>query len=118
MKKRGFGVGKWNGVGGKIDSAKGDRNVVDAAIRESEEEIGVKINDLEKVALSNSVFPIFPKKKTGIRTSMFFLPSFGKESRLSPKKCCPNGSRFRKFPLTRCGTTTKSGCRKSCPEKS
>lgn len=57
MKKRGFGAGKWNGVGGKIDFEKGDKNVTDAAIRETEEEIGVKIKELEKVAVLNFNFP-------------------------------------------------------------
>ena len=38
MKKRGFGEGKWNGVGGKVQD--GER-IEDAAIREMEEEIGV-----------------------------------------------------------------------------
>lgn len=36
MKKRGFGVGKWNGVGGKQDPGE---DIVDTAIRESQEEI-------------------------------------------------------------------------------
>jgi len=57
MKKRGFGVGKWNGVGGKIDFEKGDKNVIDAAIRETEEEIGVQVKELEKVAILNFTFP-------------------------------------------------------------
>ena len=57
MKKRGFGVGKWNGVGGKIDLEKGDKNITEAAIRETEEEIGVKIKDLEKVAILDFYFP-------------------------------------------------------------
>ncbi|MBU3934778.1 8-oxo-dGTP diphosphatase [Patescibacteria group bacterium] len=56
MKKRGFGVGKWNGVGGKIDPEK-DKNIIDAAIRETKEEIGVAINDLEKMALLRFRFP-------------------------------------------------------------
>ena len=38
MKKRGFGMGKWNGVGGK--AAPGE-NETEAAIRECQEEIGV-----------------------------------------------------------------------------
>lgn len=38
MKKRGFGVGRWNGVGGKL---KEGESVRDAMIRETEEEIGV-----------------------------------------------------------------------------
>jgi 8-oxo-dGTP pyrophosphatase MutT (NUDIX family) len=48
MKKRGFGVGKWNGVGGKV----GDKETIEeAALREMEEEIGVKakLTDLNKV---------------------------------------------------------------------
>lgn len=38
MKKRGFGQGKWNGVGGKADPGE---NEYQAAIRECQEEIGV-----------------------------------------------------------------------------
>ncbi|HYG84035.1 MAG TPA: 8-oxo-dGTP diphosphatase [Verrucomicrobiae bacterium] len=39
MKKRGHGTGKWNGVGGKIEL---DETIQQAAIRECEEEIGVR----------------------------------------------------------------------------
>src|SRR6476661_8307543 len=38
MKKRGFGEGKWNGTGGKVEP---DENEWQAAIRECQEEIGV-----------------------------------------------------------------------------
>ncbi len=41
MKKRGFGAGRWNGVGGKVEE---DEPVREAAARETEEEIGVYIN--------------------------------------------------------------------------
>ena len=41
MKKRGFGAGKWNGVGGKITEGE---DIKDATIREANEEIGVTIN--------------------------------------------------------------------------
>jgi len=57
MKKRGFGKGKWNGVGGKEDSEKGDINIVGTAMRETEEEIGVKIKKMEKVAVLSFYFP-------------------------------------------------------------
>lgn len=40
MKKRGFGEGKWNGVGGKLHPGE---SVVDAAIRETQEEIDVDV---------------------------------------------------------------------------
>lgn len=55
MKKRGFGAGKWNGVGGKPN--KEDKNILETAIRETEEEIGVKTNNLEKVAVLTFYFP-------------------------------------------------------------
>ena len=57
MKKRGFGMGKWNGVGGKPDLEKGDKTIIDTAIRETEEEIGVKPSNLKKVALLRFRFP-------------------------------------------------------------
>lgn len=41
MKKRGFGAGKWNGVGGKVAP---DENIKDATVREANEEIEVAIN--------------------------------------------------------------------------
>ena len=40
MKKRGFGAGKWNGVGGKLKTGEGFE---DAAIREVWEEINVRV---------------------------------------------------------------------------
>lgn len=46
MKKRGFGKGKWNGVGGKLEA---DETPVQAAIRECEEEIGVTPHNLQKM---------------------------------------------------------------------
>ena len=56
-KKKGFGKGKWNAAGGMFDSLKGDRDIVDTAIRETEEEVGIKIRDLEKVAVFDFLFP-------------------------------------------------------------
>ena len=56
MKKRGFGTGKWNGMGGKVDAGE---TVSEAAVRELREESGVeaKIEDLEKVAAIQFIFP-------------------------------------------------------------
>lgn len=46
MKKRGFGAGKFNGVGGKI---KDGENEVTAMLRETKEEIGIVPTKFEKV---------------------------------------------------------------------
>lgn len=54
MKKRGFGVNRWNGVGGKI---KGDETIEEAAIRETKEEIGVEIKKMDKIAELSFYFP-------------------------------------------------------------
>ena len=55
MKKRGFGQGRWNGVGGKLNEGE---TIRDASVREAEEEISVKIKptDLEQVAVLDFSF--------------------------------------------------------------
>jgi len=58
MKKRGFGINRWNGVGGKVEAS--DKTIIDAAKREAEEEIGVQIEDPEKVAELTFYFPHNP----------------------------------------------------------
>ena len=47
QKKRGFGVGRWNGVGGKIEP---DETVEQALVRECQEEISVTPIEYHKVA--------------------------------------------------------------------
>ena len=47
-KKRGFGVGKFNGIGGKVEK---DETVEEAMIRETQEEIGVTPTDFTKRAI-------------------------------------------------------------------
>lgn len=46
MKKRGFGEGRWNGVGGKVEEGE---SIEQAMIRETQEEIGVTPLIFEKV---------------------------------------------------------------------
>ncbi len=59
MKKRGFGMGRWNGSGGKCNIGE---SIEDATIRETKEEIGVNISadnnyaDLHKVAELTFIF--------------------------------------------------------------
>ncbi|MCP5842996.1 NUDIX domain-containing protein, partial [Klebsiella pneumoniae] len=47
MKKRGFGAGKWNGVGGKIEAGE---TIEDALVRECQEEINVTPLNWQAVA--------------------------------------------------------------------
>jgi 8-oxo-dGTP pyrophosphatase MutT (NUDIX family) len=58
MKKRGMGEGKWNGYGGKPMI---DETVIDAAIRETEEEIGVTPQQLKHVASLSFHYPKLPQ---------------------------------------------------------
>lgn len=53
MKKRGFGEGRWNGVGGKVDE---DESILDATVREAEEEIGVTARNPKKVGMLQFTF--------------------------------------------------------------
>lgn len=53
MKKRGFGEGRWNGFGGKLE--KGE-SIIDAAIREMREESGLKVEELEERGIINFQF--------------------------------------------------------------
>lgn len=57
MKKRGFGVGKWNGTGGKIEPGE---SILQAAIRECQEEIGVTPKDAMRVAQLRFFMPDDP----------------------------------------------------------
>lgn len=47
MKKRGFGAGRWNGVGGKLDPGE---SIEQALVRECQEEIGVTPLSYHKIA--------------------------------------------------------------------
>jgi len=58
MKKRSFGMGRWNGVGGKLLEGE---SVESAARRETKEEIGVQVGRLHKVAELTFFFPHKPE---------------------------------------------------------
>lgn len=56
MKKRRFGAGRWNGVGGKLEPGE---SIAEAAMREIKEEIGVDVPEdkLTKVGALKFFFP-------------------------------------------------------------
>ncbi len=53
MKKRGFGMGKWNGFGGKLNPGE---TVEEAAKRELFEEADIESGEMEKMGLINFVW--------------------------------------------------------------
>ena len=58
MKKRGFGAGRWNGFGGKVEDGE---SIEEAAKREMREECGAVIEKMEKVGIHEFEF----EKKIG-----------------------------------------------------
>ena len=58
MKKRGFGKGRWNGFGGKCQE---NESIEQAAKREMEEEVGIKIKKMEKKGIFNFIFKENPE---------------------------------------------------------
>lgn len=54
MKKRGFGAGRWNGAGGKVEP---NETLEQAVVRECQEEVGVTPLAYEHVATHDFLFP-------------------------------------------------------------
>lgn len=54
FKKRGFGQGKWNGYGGKVIVGE---TIIEAAIREIQEEATIEVKELAKRGLINFFWP-------------------------------------------------------------
>lgn len=48
MKKRGFGAGRWNGFGGKLQEGE---TIEQGAMRELKEEAGIETSNLEKIGV-------------------------------------------------------------------
>ena len=71
MKKRGFGAGKWNGLGGKVES---NETVEEAARREVLEESSVILKDLTKRAEIDVLWRDEPEKDQ--RLHIFFADNW------------------------------------------
>lgn len=70
MKKRGFGVGRWNGTGGK---PKENESLKQTVIRETQEEIGVTPLSFNKVAVLDFYFPEVPLDKNWNQQVVVYL---------------------------------------------
>ncbi len=71
MKKRGFGMGRWNGFGGKVESGE---TIIDAAKREMLEECGVSIEKMEQVGIHE--FEFDAKRGEILEVHVFRVNSF------------------------------------------
>jgi len=54
MKKRGFGQGRWNGFGGKLEEGE---TIEQAALREVREECGIEVSDMEELGTVQFSWP-------------------------------------------------------------
>ena len=70
MKKRGFGMGKWNGIGGKVEDGE---TIEEAAIRELYEEINVKTNITNLEKIGNIKFYFNDKPDWNQRMHIYFI---------------------------------------------
>lgn len=73
MKKRGFGMGKWNGYGGKLQSGE---SLESAAIREVKEESGIDIaeSDLKNIGVLDFYFT--DKEEWNQRVHVYLVENF------------------------------------------
>ena len=100
FKKKGFGAGKWNGVGGKLDSKK-DKDIFEVAIREMEEEIGIKVKDIEKMAILNFSYPYLTNsEEREWQTHVFFAKDWQGEPKES-EEMKPRWFKFDEIPFNK-----------------
>jgi len=78
MKKKGFGAGRWNGFGGKVENGE---TIEAAAKRELEEESGLRAVDLEKIGVMDFEFTNKPDEV--LETHLFKVKNFDGELRES-----------------------------------
>ncbi len=85
-KKRGFGMDKWNGPGGKIESALGE-SAEDGVIREAKEEVGIIVQSVDKVGTLDFIFPHAMDKNFHcfLFTSTDFLGEATESEEMAPK---------------------------------
>src|SRR3989344_8511009 len=73
MKKRGFGTGRWNGFGGKLQEGE---SVEEAALRELEEEVGLIPHDIKK---RGTVTFVYNDDQMAMEVHIFSITSFDGE---------------------------------------
>src|SRR3989344_4356994 len=80
MKKRGFGMGKWNGVGGKVEDGE---TIEMAAARETGEEIGVAVETAGMKNVGNIEFYFKDKPEWNQHMHIFLVRNWKGEPKES-----------------------------------
>jgi len=112
-KKRGFGVGWWNGAGGKVKGEEGE-TLLEAVLRETKEEIDIVPHD--PVQLGTLYF-FFEDGTSDWEVAVFHAHSFDGEPTES-EEMQPKGSYLKRSPTRRCGRTIPIGFRFYWPARS
>ncbi|MEI7960875.1 MAG: 8-oxo-dGTP diphosphatase [archaeon] len=95
MKKIGFGKGKWNGYGGKVE--KGE-TIKEAAVRELFEESKIQTSEEKLLPLGVIEFKFLQKPEYDQDVHIFILEEFGEAIETEEMK--PNWFNIEKLPLT------------------
>ena len=95
-KKRGFGVGKLNGVGGKVEK---NESIVDALLRETREEINVDLKEFEKFAVIDFYFKNNPVDKDFNQRAHVFIASKWEKEPVESEEMAPQWIDVGSLPL-------------------
>lgn len=98
MKKRGFGKDRYNGVGGKPE--KGE-SILDCAIRETKEEIGVTPKNLQKLATLDFYFPYVSIKENWNQQVIVYIADEWEGSPKETEEMKPKWFKINKLPFSK-----------------
>lgn len=93
MKKRGFGVGRWNGFGGKVEEGE---TIEEGARREVEEESGIKDGKMKKMGIINFTFQ---ENELNLEVHIFKLTDFA-YSPIETEEMKPQRFPFNEIPFS------------------
>ncbi len=93
MKKRSFGVGRWNGFGGKIDEGE---TIEQGALRELAEEVGIQDGILEKRGILEFSFE---NEEKILEVHIFKLTDF-KQEPIETEEMRPEWFSFEEIPFS------------------
>lgn len=93
MKKRGFGAGRWNGFGGKMEDGE---TIEEATLRELDEEVGIEDGELSKAGILEFSFESDEKI---LQVHIFKLLHFSDEP-IETEEMMPQWFSFTEIPFS------------------